>query len=416
MDSIYIRGNNPLQGETTIQGSKNATLPILAACILIEGVCVLHNCPDISDVLCMIHLLESVGCNVTKEGDVVTVDARDIRNHKLPGDQVTKMRSSVIVMGALLGRVGEVVLDYPGGCVIGARPIDMHLEGLGRLGVTICENANSITSSANHLKGTEIILPFPSVGATENLILVAVMAEGITTIRNVAKEPEVQALCEFINLAGGQIEGVGEDCLRIHGKRQLTGVCFHMPSDRIVAGTYLLACQAIGGAITLNQVPVEELDSVLVLLEELGSEVIIEGRTVTMKTKHRSKNLPVVKTMTYPGFPTDLQSQMMVVLSLAKGKSYIEESIFENRFKIIEEIQKMGASATSYENKATIIGVETLQGSIVEAKELRGGAALVIAGLAAEGMTEVKNLHYIQRGYMDIVKDLRDLGAEIDYC
>lgn len=416
MDSIYIKGNVPLQGELTIQGSKNATLPILAACILIEGICVIRNCPAISDVLCMINILESVGCKVTKDGDSVTVDARKISNKELPSDQVTKMRSSVIVMGALLGREGEVVLDYPGGCVIGERPIDIHLQGFKQLGATICENGNCIKSSALQLRGTEIILPFPSVGATENLILVAVMAQGITIIRNAAKEPEVQALCEFINLAGGQIEGVGEDCLVIHGERKLRGVNFRIPSDRIVAGTYLLACQAIGGRITLQNVPVEDLGGVLPLLEQLGSNVGVHGTTVTMETIAKSNNIPSLKTMVYPGFPTDLQSQMMVVLSLAKGESCMEESIFENRFKITDEIQKMGASIFVCENKATITGVETLQGNLVEAQELRGGAALVIAGLAADGITVVKNIHFIQRGYVDIVKDLRELGAEINYC
>lgn len=410
-----MRGNIPLHGEITIQGSKNATLPILAACILIKDVCVIHNCPAISDVFCMIAILESVGCKVVVEGTSITVDARDLTNNKLPSDQVTKMRSSVIVMGALLGRTGEATLDYPGGCVIGERPIDIHLEGFRQLGINIDEKEDRIKSDVDYLLGTEINLPFPSVGATENIILTAVMAEGTTKINNAAREPEVQALCEFINTAGGNIEGIGEECLIIHGRNQLHGIEYSVPSDRIVAGTYLLACQAIGGAITLKNAPVKHLDSLLPVLEQLGSEVVADQSTVRIRTLNPSKSISLLKTTVYPGFPTDLQSQLMVVLALAEGKSQIEESIFDNRFKIVEELQKMGANIIINGNTAFVTGVEMLQGELVEAKELRGGAALVIAGLAANGVTEVKNLHFIQRGYVDIVKDLSTLGADIAY-
>lgn len=415
MDSIFIKGNSPLQGEITIQGSKNATLPILAACILIQDICVIHNCPAISDVKCMIAILESIGCKVLVKGTSITVDARDITNNQLPSDQVTKMRSSVIVMGALLGRTGEATLDYPGGCIIGERPIDIHLQGFRQLGINIVEMDDRIKSEANHLLGTEIILPFPSVGATENIILAGVMAEGRTIIINAAREPEVQALCEFINKAGGHIEGIGQDRLIINGKRQLHGVEFIIPSDRIVAGTYMLACQAAGGTITLHNTPVKHLTSLFPVLEQLGSEVTIDHTTVTITSKKKSKNISLLKTTVYPGFPTDLQSQLMVVLALAEGESQIEESIFENRFKIVDELQKMGANIVINGKSVYVSGVGILHGELVEAKELRGGAALVIAGLAAKDITEVKNLHFIQRGYVDIVKDLSELGADITY-
>ena len=303
---IRIEGRHPLQGSVRIQGSKNATLPILAACLLISGKCVIHNCPMITDVTYMIKLLEYAGCIVERKGSTIIIDASHISEFRLPGSYVRKMRSSVIMMGALLGRIHEVGIDYPGGCVIGERPIDLHLRGLEMLGAEISVEGNYIYASAKKLQGTTISFPFSSVGATQNVLLAAVLAEGETCIQNAAKEPEIEALCDFLKLAGADIEGIGTEQIVVRGVKELHPVEYEMISDRIVAGTYLFAAMAAGGEIALKSVPISQLESVLHVIRDMGGELLVrkEELTVALRVGVNTKNLPFIETDVYPGFPT----------------------------------------------------------------------------------------------------------------
>ena len=414
MDSIHIYGGNFLRGETKIQGSKNAVLPILAGSLLVKGTCVIRNCPRIADVYHMQNLLQELGCYVTWAGNTVTVNAAHVNDNRMSGESVTRMRSSIMLLGAMLGRLGEVVMAYPGGCVIGRRPIDIHLSALREMGVEIAEQDQLFTARVGRLKGMDHMLPFPSVGATENVILAAVLAEGTTVLRNAAKEPEIAALCEFLIEAGADIEGAGSDRLVIKGVEELHETKYTVPADRIVAGTYLTAALAAGGSIFLEQAPAEQLGALLNMVQEMGGSVTINKEGIGIDVIHRLKAVPHLKTEVYDGFPTDLQSPAMAAMSVAEGKSMIEENIFENRFRIVSDLTKMGADIEVVKNKAYINGVEKLKSATVEAEELRGGAALVVAGLAAEGKTIIKNRHFIERGYEDICRDMRNLGADIN--
>ncbi len=414
MDSIYIYGGNFLRGETKIQGSKNAVLPILAASLLVKGTCVIKNCPRIADVYLMQNLLQELGGFVSWAGSTVTVNAFHVNDRRISGESVTRMRSSVMLLGAALGRFGEVTMAYPGGCVIGRRPIDIHLSALRKMGVEIEEQEQFFTAKAKRLQGAEIRLPFPSVGATENVVLAAVTAEGTTVLENAAKEPEIEALCEFLAAAGADIEGIGKDCLRIKGVEKLHEAKYKVPADRIVAGTYLTAALAAGGSIFLENAPAGQMQTLLAVAEEMGACVTVNDEGVGVDVIHKLKASSYLKTEVHPGFPTDLQSPLMAALSIARGQSVIEENIFENRFRIVNDLLRMGANIEVIKNKAYINGVERLKGADVEAEELRGGAALVVAGLAAEGKSVVRNRHFIERGYENICKDLRNLGADIN--
>lgn len=410
---IRIEGRHPLQGSVRIQGSKNATLPILAACMLIPGKCVIRNCPMITDVAYMIKLLEYAGCIVERKESTVIIDASHISEFRLPGSYVRKMRSSVIMMGALLGRMHEVGIDYPGGCVIGERPIDLHLRGLEALGAEISIEGNYIYASAKKMQGTTISFPFSSVGATQNVLLAAVLAEGETCIQNAAKEPEIEALCEFLKLAGAEIEGSGTERIVVRGVKTLHPVEYEMIPDRIVAGTYLFAAMAAGGEIDLKSVPIKHLESVLHVIREMGGELLVreDELTVTLQAGMNTKNLPFLETDVYPGFPTDLQSPLLATAVVTKGSLLLKERIFSGRFKIVEELRRMGADIREYQDSVLIGGNAVLEGRNVIARELRGGAALVIAGLAASGITTIMDTSYIYRGYEDIVRDLRAVGA-----
>lgn len=414
MDAVRIYGGNCLSGQTKIQGSKNASLPILAATLLIDGTCEIVNCPDISDVYHMLRLLESLGCRVCRRADVIRIDTCGVAECDMPADSVGVMRSSIMLLGALLARTGEVAMEYPGGCVIGKRPIDLHLQALRRMGVEITEGPEEFCARAWRLHGAVHELPFVSVGVTENLILTAVLAEGETVIHPAAREPEIQALCEFLVSAGGKISGVGTDRLVIRGVKKLYPVRFCVPADRIVAGTWLAACLCAGGRVFLEDAPCGQMESVLACAEKLGGRLtpspeglLVEGRAC----KGLKKDLV---TAVYPGFPTDLQSLFMAAIAFSGQDGRIVETVFENRFRIVPELLKMGADIRVQGNCACIRGNRPLCNTIVEAKELRGGAALVVAALAAEGTGIVTNRHYIDRGYEDITRSLRDLGAEIE--
>ena len=414
MDAIRIYGGRCLDGQTRIQGSKNAALPILAATLLINGVCEIENCPVISDGYHMQRLLQSIGCHIRRRDNQLEIDTRQVMTNEMPADSVGVMRSSIMLLGALIARIGKVWMEYPGGCVIGARPINLHLEGLRRMGVTIREEQNGFEASCDRLHGAEHKLPFVSVGATENLILAAVLAEGVTIIEPAAREPEIQALCEFLCLAGARIRGAGSKRLVIEGVKTLYPVSYRIPADRIVAGTYLAACLSAGGHIFLEEAPAEQMRSVLEKAACMGAVIEVTGTGMEIICKEKPKNLPYLATACYPGFPTDLQSPFLSVMTIARGMGVIEEKVFENRFRIVEELRKMGAWITINGQMAMVSGVKRLQGTKVCARELRGGAALVVAGAAAEGMTVVENKHYIDRGYEDIVTDMCNLGVRIE--
>lgn len=422
-----MEGEKALDGRIWIQGSKNAALPILAACMLIPEKCVLRGCPDITDIDCMCNLLKSTGAAVTTFPDtaVVEVDTHSVREHRLPEKYVSAMRSSVVMMGAMLGRLGEVCVNYPGGCVIGERPIDLHLYGLERLGAQIWIEENHIHAYADELKGAVIDFPFSSVGATQNVILAAVTAQGRTVIKNAAKEPEVIELCKFLNMAGARIDYSGTllktGRIVIQGVElsRLHGVVYDVISDRIVAGTYLFAALAAGGKVTLENVPIGQLDSICDTIRRMGAVITVDTdqyqMTINASDRDKIVNIPYIETDVYPDFPTDLQSPLLVAACMAKGRLVVREKIFSSRFRIVEELQRMGADIVVERDTAVVTGGRELEGRTVIARELRGGAALVIAGLCASGITTVADSGYIRRGYQDIVRDFTELGAQISY-
>ena len=413
MDAVRIYGGKCLEGQTTIQGSKNASLPILAATLLINGVCEIENCPEISDVYHMLRLLKSLGCEVERKGTLVRVNTEKLSECDMPSDSVGVMRSSIMLLGALLARTGRVCMEYPGGCVIGSRPINLHLQSLRKMGVVIEENETGFCAETSRLRGTVLKLPFVSVGVTENAILAAVLAEGETVIKPAAREPEIQALCEFLQRAGAKIDGIGSNCLVIHGVNRLHAVRYRVPADRIVAGTYLSACMCTGGRIFLRDAPAHHMESVLNCAVEMGAAIEYETDGILINGRDHEATCHMLATGCYPAFPTDMQSPFMVVMALSGQRGCIEETVFENRFRIVPELCKMGADITVHGNTA-YIGSSKLHGAIVQAEELRGGAALVVAALAAKGTSIVTNRHYIDRGYEDIVLSLRQLGASIE--
>lgn len=410
MACIEIYGGRPLNGEVRIQGSKNAALPILAGMILHKGVTVLHNCPKISDIMYMVEILEKMGCRIEWSRDVLSVDASGLDSFRVPAELGNKMRGSVIFLGALLGRMGNAAIPYPGGCCIGSRPIDFHVEALRRMGARIHPGCEELTGTCGRLQGTRVRLGFPSVGATENIILAAVLAEGMTEILGCAREPEIAELCRFLNGKGARIKGAGTDRIRIEGVKELKDSEFCLMPDRIVAGTYLMAAIASRGTCMLKEAPAEQMESVLDAAGRIGAAVrwYPEGLLVDGRRANRPLCLD---TEPHPGFPTDLQSQLMAALCLSSGDSLIREHVFEARFGTAAELAKMGAEIRIRNREARICGVCHLHGAVVKAPELRGGAALVIAGTAAEGKTVIEDCHYIRRGYEDICRDMRALGA-----
>lgn len=414
---IRIEGGNPLCGRVHIQGSKNATLPILAATLMIPGKSIIYNAPDITDIYYMTKLLECSGCVVTKNENCIMVDASDVKEYRFPGTFVKKMRSSVILLGAMLGRLGEAGIDYPGGCVIGERPIDIHLMALRKLGADIQIEGNYIHAMAKELVGTDIVFPFPSVGATQNVILAAVNAKGTTKIHNAALEPEVTELCRFLNKSGADIEVVNNDTIVINETSQLAETEYKVCSDRIVAGTYLFAAMATKGEIILEEAPIDQMSETLKVVKSMGGMIDenLEEHKLTLNVPRHITNLDYIETAVYPGFPTDLQSPLLVAACKAEGMLVLRETIFNSRFKVIEELKRMGADIYCCDDTAVINGASKLTGRNVIARELRGGAALVIAGLAAGGITIVSESAYIERGYEDIVRDLSLLGAKLQW-
>lgn len=396
-----------------MQGSKNAILPMLAACILCKDFVRISHCPKISDVYSMIHLLESLGCSVVWEDNAVIIDARVIKSTMLLEQHARVMRSSIILVGAMLGREGKVEISYPGGCSIGARPINLHLNAFRKMNVEIKESEENILCQSVSLTGEEIELDFPSVGATENIILAAVLAKGVTTIHNAAKEPEIIELCEFLRTMGASIIGDGTDIILIKGVSSLHGVDYQVMCDRIVLGTYIAAVAGAGGEADIVVNCVSQLDEVRKVYEQMGVTIRDTKKGLYVRSSGNLKKVDLIRTRPYPGFPTDMQSQTMAALTKAKGTSIIIENLFEGRYKTVDELLKMGA-AIKVEGRAAIIqGVDALAGASVEASDLRGGAALLIAGCMAQGVTTISNIQYIERGYENIVECYRKLHVNI---
>lgn len=415
MDSINVYGGVHLQGRVKIQGSKNAVLPILAATLLTKGENIIDNCPRISDVFYMQQLLRSMGCTINICLDRMTINTSNVCRHSLPAEAVKGMRSSLCMLGVLLGRNGEICMEYPGGCVIGARPIDLHLQALTAMGACFEEAGGMIRGTVNkRFHGAHICFPKVSVGATENVVLAAVLAEGETIIEGAAKEPEVVALCDYLSRCGAQITGAGTEKICVCGVQELHAVRYRVPNDRIVAGTYLLATLSAGGNVWLEDAPCEQMLAALNMARRMGAVCQTFEEGLYVQFCGELKQIEYLKTDIYPGFPTDLQSIALATLAKARGECLIEESIFENRFHVVEPLKKMGADIEILDAKHLLVkGPKVLRGCPVEAKELRGGAALLVAALAAEGTTTVTGCQYIMRGYENICRDLRELGARI---
>ncbi len=410
---LYIKGPQRMQGELLVQGSKNAALPILAATLLGKGIFIIHHCPRISDVEHMLELLEDAGCRVRWEGHMLIVDTRELCNYRVSGTGAGKMRSTVTLLGSILGRMHQVEIPYPGGCTIGKRPIDLHLRGLEQLGAVFEHQEHTLSGKAQILHGAQIYLDFPSVGATENVLLAAVLAEGTTVLHGAAMEPEIVELADFLRKMGADVHGDGTPVITIRGVKKLHAAEYIVPSDRIVAGTYLFGAVMTMGEVRLLHIPLSHLGKLPELLEQMGAVVEAEEDWIYVRMDRQCRSIPYVVTAPFPGFPTDLQSALMAALSTASGMSFIEEKIFEARFQIVEELRKMGASISSEESFALIDGDARLHGARVEAKELRGGAALIMAALAAEGETCISGMEYVCRGYENINEDLKNLGIMV---
>lgn len=414
MEKLVIEGGRPLLGSIRIHGAKNAALPILAGCLMASGTHRIKNVPNLLDIKVMLDILRSLGCKAELAEGEVRINTASAHSYHVPEVLMRQMRSSIFLMGPLLGRFGRVQVYQPGGCAIGDRKIDLHLRGLEALGATIEESADMIVCEAERLIGTDIALDFPSVGATENIMMAATLAEGITTISNAAREPEIQDLQNYLNSMGAKISGAGSDTITIEGVSSLTPCTYRIIPDRIVAGTFMVAAAATRGNVLLENVNPTHLTSVIHVLKRSGVQVSCTENTIHVTCPGRPKSVERVVTSPYPSFPTDLQAQMMVLLSLTDGLSIMKETVFEGRFKHVDELVRMGADIRVDLNSAFIRGIPRLYGTNVEATDLRAGAALVIAGLVATGTTVVENIHHIDRGYDRIEKMLTLLGANIE--
>lgn len=414
MSAIQIQGLRPLKGTVGIQGSKNAVLPMMAASLLADGVTVIRHVPEIEDVFSMMGILESLGCKCSLEKGVLTVDTKASSGHRIPEEYVGKMRSSCLLLGPLLAERGEAVTYYPGGCVIGKRPIDLHLYALKRLGASFFEAGGMILARADRLRGARIRFSYPSVGATENAILAAVTAEGETEIENCAREPEIMELCRFLAAMGARIRGAGKSRIAVEGVRRLYPAEFFLGGDRICAGTYLAATAMTAGDVTVMGAEPEELREPVYILRRMGADISIKEREKEIRLRMDQRPGPVsLCTGPYPGFPTDLQSVFLAAASVACGESRITETVFEARFAAAALLRQFGARIRIEGQTAVALGTYPLRPGIADAPDLRGGAALVLAGLAADGLSIIGSCRHIRRGYEDLCRDLGSLGAEI---
>ena len=412
MSKFIIQGGKKLEGEIKISGSKNAALPIIAGTILNGGRTTLYNVPNIQDVNTMFEILKDIGATIIKKKNKIIIDTNKIHKYEIADNLMRKMRSSVIIAGALIGKYHQAKFSYPGGCDIGARPIDLHLKSFEKLGITIKEEYGEMICNTEKIVGTQIHLDFPSVGATENIILASCIGEGVTIINNAAREPEIEDLIKFLNKMGGKIKGAGTDKIEITGVKHLSEISYNIMPDRIEAGTYLIAGAITGGDVKLLNANSMHIEPVLDKLIEANCKISINKSEIELIAPKRVKAVDI-KTMPYPGFPTDLQSIFGALLSTAKGTSIITENIFESRYKYVQELNRMGAKIKVEGRSAVIKGTRKIQGANVIATDLRGGAALVMAGLIAKGITQIENIEYILRGYENIEQKLKNIGAKI---
>ena len=412
MQKLVIEGGKPLEGEIFLHGAKNSALPILAGTLLCDGETVLENCPRLTDVFAACRILTHLGCRCTVQEHTVTVQVRDLCADTIPEVLMQEMRSSIIFLGAVLGRSGSCHLSYPGGCELGPRPIDMHLDALRQMGAHFSVHGGQLDCTAPEgLHGAGIHLPFPSVGATENVMLAAVLAEGRTVLHNAAREPEICDLAAFLRGCGAGISGDGESTIVISGVRKLRGSRHTIMPDRIAGVTYLGAAAITGGTLCLRGVSTQPMENMLPVLEQTGCRVFPEPDRLHLLAPRRP--VPFLRTMPHPGFPTDAQAIFMAMLSLADGVSVLEENIFENRYRHVDALVKMGAKIRVSGRIAVVTGVRSLSGASVAATDLRGGAAMVLAGLGAQGKTEVRQIAHIDRGYEAIEQALQGVGAKI---
>jgi len=412
MSAFIVEGGNRLTGQVAVHGAKNSVLPILAATILVPGECVIHNCPALSDVTASLEILRHLGCKVRQEGQDVTVDAAHMSCCNVPDRLMRRMRSSVIFLGAVLGRMGCAMMSFPGGCELGPRPVDLHLAALRTMGARIEENGGSIQCNGG-LKGCDITLGMASVGATENVMLAAVAAEGTTTIINAAREPEIVDLQAFLTAMGAKVRGAGSSVITIEGGRSLHGGEHTIIGDRIVAATFLAATAAAGGEVELTGCDYRHLSTVLSTLAEGGCAIRSGRDRISIVSKTPLSAVPPVRTAPYPGFPTDAQAPLMAAFARGKGATVFVENIFDSRYRHVDELMRMGADIKVEGRVAVVYGVPRLHGAAVQATDLRGGAALVVAALGAESRSEITGLHHMDRGYQNFDDSLRSLGAEI---
>ncbi len=413
MQRIIVEKSPPLKGSVRVSGAKNSALPILAATLLSSGTCKLEDVPDLNDVKIISEVLKILGAEVEKIGkEEMKINASDIKAFEAPYELMSKMRASFLVMGPLLARLGRARIAMPGGCAIGSRPIDLHLKGFKALGAEIISKEGYVEAKADKLIGNEIYLDFPSVGATQNIIMAASLAEGETVLENAAMEPEITDLANYINKMGGDIKGAGTNTIRIKGVPSLDGTNHQIIPDRIEAGTYMVGAAITQGDVTVENVLSNHIKPVIAKLNEMGAEVIEMEDSIRVKASGKLKAVDI-KTLPYPGFPTDMQSQFMTLLALAEGKSEVMETVFENRFMHADELIKMGADIVTDNRRAIITGVDSLKGAKVRATDLRAGASLILAGLVAEGTTEISDIYHIDRGYSDIEEKIKSLGGKI---
>ena len=412
---LVVSGGRRIEGELAVQGAKNSVLPLLSAAVLAHGESILHNCPQLTDVDSACRILSCLGCRCTRSGGTVCVDASSAAGYEIPEALMREMRSSIMFLGSVLGRTGRCRLSFPGGCELGARPIDLHLAALRQMGAEITEQHGYIEcTAASGLHGARITLSFPSVGATENVLLAAVTAEGVTELHNAAREPEICDLADFLTKCGARISGAGSSVICVEGVGRLSPAEHSVMPDRIAAGTYLCCAAATGGELILSRCRSEDMTSFLAVLESMGCRAYSYGDgKLYLNAQRRLVAPPTIRTLPYPGFPTDIQAPIMAVTALAQGTSVFVETIFDNRYRHVPELVRLGASIKAEGRVAVVEGVRALSGARVHAAELRGGAALVTAALAAEGTSEISGLCYIDRGYDSIEKQLRSVGADI---
>ena len=412
MDKLVIKGGNKLSGDVTVSGSKNAALPIFISALLAPGIHEIHNVPFLRDINTTIKVLETLGARVEGNGNIVKIDATGINNHEATYELVKTMRASVLVMGPLLARLGRARVSLPGGCAIGARPINLHLKGLEAMGAEIHLTHGYVEARARRLKGARINFDVSTVGGTEHLMMAASTAKGETILENAAREPEIIDLAAVLNKMGARIEGAGTDTIRISGVTDLQPFTHSVMPDRIEAGTFMIAAAITGGDIKIHNMRLDHLDALVFKLQDAGVEISNKDNVVRVKGPRRIKSVNI-KTRPYPGFPTDMQAQMMALMTVADGTSVISENIFENRFMHVSELIRFGAEIITEGNTATIKGVKKLSGAPVMATDLRASASLILAGLAADNTSEVSRIYHLDRGYEAIEKKLAGLGADI---